>query len=84
MLFLLQFYSNISQIYVGETRRHYTYNGILIFTLCNVELLQIAAQLWHDWDIFDNVAQHHSPDFIVLSEAFVTIKFMLFVRWPDT
>ena len=44
--------------------------------------LPIAAQLWHDWDIFDKVAWHHSPGFMLPSDALETIKFTVFVREP--
>ena len=70
-------------LHVGETRNHYTYEGNFIFILCCLEPLQIAVQLWRDWDIFDKVAQHHSPGFIVPSEPLGTITFTLFVRRTD-
>ena len=56
---------------------------IFIFILGYLEPLQIAVQLWHDWGIFDKVAWHHSPEFIVSCEDFGTIKFTLFVWGPD-
>ena len=68
---------------MGETKYHYTYEIILILILCYLEPLQIVAQLWHDWDIFNTVSHHHSPDFILPSEALETIKLTLFVRGPD-
>ena len=55
--------------FMCEAKHHYTYKGILIFILCYLKTLQILGQLWHDWDIFYKVGQHHSPDFVVPSEA---------------
>ena len=73
----------MNQIYVGEIRCHGTYDGVIILILCYLEPLQITARLWHDWDIFDKVAQHHSAGFTVPSEALETSKFTLFVQEPD-
>ena len=51
-------------MYVGETK-HDTYEGIFVEIVCYLEPLQTTARLWHDWDIFDKVAQHHNSGFIV-------------------
>ena len=56
-------------MYVDETRYRYKHEGILILILYCLEPFQIVSQLCRDWDMFYNVARHHSPDFIVLSKA---------------
>ena len=83
MLSLLQLYSDVKQIYVDETRHRDTYEDIFIFMFCYLEPIQIAVQLWHDWNIFDKVAQHHISGFIMLPEVLRTIKLTLFVRGPE-
>ena len=70
---LLQFYSDVNQIYMCETIHYHTYKAIFIFILCCLEPFQIVVQLWCDWDILGKVAQHHSPGLIVPSEALGTI-----------
>ena len=88
-------------MYVGETTYHYTYEAILILILYYVEPLQIhvVAQLWHDWDIFYNITQHHSPDwgprnnniyFVCLMDGLIAVFYfyshslcMICVHRPD-
>ena len=83
MLYLLHFYSDVNQIYVCEAKHHNTYRSIFIFIFCYLQPVQILGQLWCDREIFDKVGQHHSPDFVVPSEALGTIQFTLYVQELD-
>ena len=43
-----------------------------------------SVQLWRNYDMFDKVAQHHSPGFIMSAQALRTITVILFFNGLDT
>ena len=69
---------------MNETRYYYIYNSSLILIWCYLEPLQIVAELWQEWDIFDKVAQYHRPGLIVQAEAHTTISITLSRGWTDS
>ena len=74
MLYILQFYSNMNQIYMDDIVTHV---GVVLFKFY---VTYNPFKLWCDWDVWGKVAQYYSPCFIVTAEALGTITFILFVR----
>ena len=80
MLWLLQFYSNVNQIYVRETRHRDTYKPIYIFILCYLN----PFKSWHDYAMIGTIFVITSQALFSPSEALGRIRFVCTGGWTHS